>query len=58
MVKESKITKLYIMNVLNCSAVYAQKMLDTYKGDERGLKREILVQIYKRENTPAILNVN
>ena len=57
MVRESKITKLYIMNVLNCSAVYAQKMLDTYKDDERGLKREILVQIYKRENTPAILNV-
>lgn len=54
MVKENKITKLYIMNVLKCSAVYAQKMLDVYKDDDRGLKREILVQIYKRNNTHAI----
>lgn len=55
MVKTSDvITKGYIMNCLNCSHVYAQKMIDTYPNDQSKLKKELIRQILKRQITPAI----
>ncbi|MBM0330110.1 hypothetical protein EFT18_10615 [Staphylococcus pseudintermedius] len=48
------ITKRYIMNCLNCSHVYAQKMIDTYPNDQSKLKKELIRQILKQQTTPAI----
>ncbi|MFO3691407.1 hypothetical protein [Staphylococcus felis] len=57
MVRESKITKLYIMHCLNCNKVYANKMIEVYKDDHQGLEDELKRQIMKRQTLPAIIIV-
>lgn len=57
MVRESKITKFYIMHCLNCGKVYANKMIEVYKDDHQGLEDELKRQIMKRQTLPAIIIV-
>lgn len=46
-----------IQEVLNCSEIYAQKILEYADGDKRKLNYQIDRQLYKQRNNQAILEV-
>lgn len=46
-----------IQEVLNCSEIYAQKILEYADGDEGKLNYQIDRQLYKQRNNQAILEV-
>ncbi|MFZ7646577.1 hypothetical protein ACO1B2_07885 [Staphylococcus saprophyticus] len=51
------ITKQFIEKNLECSDVYAQKLIDYAQGDEKVLYELFIQKLNKRRNTPAIYEV-
>lgn len=46
-----------IQSILNCSAIYAQKIVEYAEGDKDKLNYQIERQLAKQENNQAILEV-
>lgn len=46
-----------IQKVLNCSEIYAQKVVEYADGDEEKLNYQIDRQLYKQRNNQAILEI-
>lgn len=46
-----------IQKVLNCSEIYAQKVIEYADGDEEKLNYQIDRQLYKQANNQAIVEI-
>lgn len=44
-----------IMQRLNCSEAYARKFMSLCNFDQSLIRKELAIQIHKRETTPAII---
>ncbi|MDW3782160.1 MULTISPECIES: hypothetical protein [Staphylococcus] len=51
------ITKQFIKQNLECSDVYAQKLIDYAQGDDKVLYDLFIQKLNQRRNTPAIREV-
>lgn len=49
------ITVKDIVARLNCSEVYARKFMSLCNFDQALIRKELAIQIHKRETTPAII---